>query len=182
MGNPVDSYFSEYSGRTKTASIGKTLSGAGQAAFSSKGLMTLGMHTSAVIGAEMLISAARKAYGAATKNMDQKQMIEVNPDLVEYQQRDPRKFNQHYSSLRHLNPVFASDPVVAGSYMRRMSEFPENAGNILVESIGNAPRIAPTGVKDYAAGLNVMQSAAPPSEMDQLRLEQMRNSMSGTPE
>jgi hypothetical protein len=84
-----------------------------------------------------LATAAAKIYQAANKSREFSEMMEVNPDLQEYQEQDPRKFNAHYNSLRRLNPGFAADPVISGTYMRRMSSSPQAAGTFLVESLQN---------------------------------------------
>lgn len=171
MGNPLDDYFE--SGEQKTAGLGDFAGAVGRGArgaISGEGLGQLATYSAAAAGAGALVGAARKAYMAATKGRHHKQMIEANPDLAEAQQADPTTFNQHYSSLRNLNPVFASDPVVAGAYMRRMSEFPHNAGPILVESLKSAPQ--PPGVKDYATALDISRSAGQPAmRMEQARLQ-----------
>lgn len=172
MGNPVDDYLTE-----KQAFFGGAAKGVAEGArkaFTPEGLGTLGAQALAVAGAGALIDSARKTYMAATKNQHFKKMLEVNPDLGETQQQDPKMFNQYYNSLRNLNPQFAADPVVAGSYMRKMTEFPINAGDVLVNSLQSRP--SGGGLKDFSTGLNIAQRAAPPSEMDQLKLEQMRES------
>ena len=83
---------------------------------------------------------ARKAYYAVTKSRDFNQMMETDPTLKQFQRENPTQFNSHYNSLRSLNPEFASDPVVAGTYMRQMSLNPATAGSVIVESLGGLPR------------------------------------------
>ena len=83
---------------------------------------------------------ARKAYYAITKKRDFSKMMDTNPDLRSLQKENPRQFNAHYTSLRGVNPQFASDPVVSGTYMRQMSLSPETAGKVVVESLGGLPR------------------------------------------
>lgn len=160
MGNPIDEYLSH--GQEKQANFGQAMARGATQAFSGEGLGKLVVQTGLVAGATALIGAARKAYGAATKSTDYRTMMDLNPDLGEHQERDPRMFNQHYTSLRNLNPTFASDPVVAGSYMRQMSEFPHNAGSILVQSIQSAPRNPQSRLKDFTMGLDVAERAQPP--------------------
>ena len=163
MGNPIDDYLEI---RTeKTAGVGDFFRAAASApAFAPEQVGVMAKHTLAVAGGAVLAAAARKAYMAATKSLHHKQMLEVNPDLAEHQQADPKMFNQHYSSLRNMNPHFAQDPVVAGAYMRRMSEFPHNAGPILVESLKEAPK--PGGLKDYSSAMNLAQRVAPKSQQE----------------
>jgi hypothetical protein len=71
---------------------------------------------------------ARSLYDAVTKRRDFKTMLEHNPDLHEHLERDPKFFNQAYSSLRKVNPQFSSEPLIAGNYMRQMMEAPLSAG------------------------------------------------------
>lgn len=177
MSNPVDAYL-EHAMEKKAGPgsfFGDVVRGASPgSAFGGHEVGKLLAQSAAVGGVGALVGAARKAYSAATKSRDYKMMIEVNPDLGELQASNPQQFNQFYSSLRSLNPTFASDPVVAGSYMRRMAEFPNNAGPILVETMGYAPK--PSGLRDYAAGLDIAQRAGRPpmSEKDQLQAEKLR--------
>lgn len=175
MSNPVDDYLESCPPMTKKADLGGMARGmlrGARGAFSSPEIGKLLMQTGAVAGVTALAGAARKAYNAATKSTDYKMMLDVNPDLVESQQTDPKMFNQYYNSLRSLNPTFAADPVVAGSYMRQMTENPYNAGNILVNSMGAAPRIPSSRLKDYATGLSIAQLGAPPSAIDELKLQE----------
>jgi hypothetical protein len=79
--------------------------------------------------------AAQKLYDAATKARDFRMMLEHNPDLEEMQQEKPKLFNQAYSTLRTFNPMFAKDPIVAGSYMRNMMTDPLHAGGVVEKSL-----------------------------------------------
>lgn len=91
------------------------------------------------LGGAMLLGAggpaAQKIWGAITRRGDFKEMMSVNPDLREVQQEDPRFFNHAYSSLRRVNPTFGRDPIVAGSYMKKMMANRDAAGLILAESV-----------------------------------------------
>lgn len=88
--------------------------------------------------------AASKIFDAATKARDFHAMLELNPDLAEHQARDPRMFNQMFSSLRSMNPAFSKDPLVAGTYMRRMTESPQHAGGILTETVSSRDKFPST--------------------------------------
>jgi hypothetical protein len=90
--------------------------------------------TAAVTG---LGFAAQKIYDAMTKRMDFNTMLEHNPDLADHHGQNPKMFNQMFSTLRVMNPTFSKDPVVAGTYMRRMMESPLHAGGIAVEALGH---------------------------------------------
>lgn len=80
--------------------------------------------------------AAKSIMSAATKSRDFRAMLENNEDLGAHHANDPRRFNQLYTSLHTMNPAFAQDPIVAGTYMRQMLENPMNAGGILAQTIG----------------------------------------------
>jgi len=164
MGDPIEEYLEHASALEKRAGIGgygQSLLRGARKAFGGEELGTLAMQTGAVAGVAALAGAARKAYAAATKSRDFKSMLEVNQDLAEHQANDPKMFNQFYNSLRTLNPTFASDPVVAGSYLRKMMEFPHNAGPILVDSVGAAPKLPANGLKNYTAGLGIAEKVRP---------------------
>ena len=112
---------------------------------------------------------ARKAYYAVTKSRDFNQMMETDPTLKQFQRENPTQFNSHYNSLRSLNPEFASDPVVAGTYMRQMSLNPATAGSVIVESLGGLPRpTQSTKARDLMF----------PDPMEQLRIEQLQQGLS----
>lgn len=145
MTNPVSDFFEEF-GHEKRAfsanhfggSMGRALEqGVG-------GAIAAGAIAGAGIGVQ-------KLWQAATKGRDFKQMMEHNPDLQEYHDRDPRSFNAQFSSLRRVNPDFGSDPVIAGTYMRRMSENPFGAGGILTEGLMAADK-APRPLGDALRG------------------------------
>lgn len=130
--NPVESYLSSRIGLRKTADTGLA--------------RHLGMGALAGAGAAAVVPLAgvvQKAITAIRKRHDFKQLMEVNPDLQQKAQQDPKQFNQLYNSLRSMNPHFAKDPVVAGTYMRRMSEFPDTAGQVIVESLSGLPKGGP---------------------------------------
>lgn len=91
--------------------------------------------TAAVTG---LGFAAQKIYDAMTKRHDFNSMLEMNPDLAEHHVNSPKMFNQMFSTLRTMNPGFSKDPMVAGTYMRRMMESPLHAGGIAVEAFGQS--------------------------------------------
>lgn len=79
--------------------------------------------------------AASKLYDAATKGRDFRTMLAHDPTLVPEHDKDPRLFNQFYSTLRTFNPDFARDPVVAAGYMHKMIDSPGNAGGMVVDSL-----------------------------------------------
>jgi hypothetical protein len=109
----------------KTAGFGRTF---GNAATGAGATALVGA------GAAALTVGASKAYDAITKRRDFATMLDHNPDLAEHHAADPRTFNRLYSSLRTVNPTFAKDPIIAGTYMRRMVESPM-AGGVLTDAL-----------------------------------------------
>lgn len=79
--------------------------------------------------------AAREAYNALTKKRDFNNMLSANPDLKEMHSQDPKQFNLMFTSLRNMNPTFSKDPIVAGTFMRRMVDSPMTAGGVAVEAL-----------------------------------------------
>lgn len=122
MKNPVDDYLLEKAGGSDVL----------------HSLRDFGIGTAVVAGASLAAAGMRKAYYAMTKNTDFNRMLDTNPDLRAKRRQDPKAFNAYYSSLRSLNPRFASDPVVAGTYMHQMMEEPFIAGKTIVESLSGA--------------------------------------------
>lgn len=90
-------------------------------------------------GLAMLSGAAGNAYRAIMKGSHFKSMLRANPDLDEANQTNPDQFERHYNALYSMNPHFASEPTVAGAYMRQMSMHPATAGKVVVESLSSLP-------------------------------------------
>ena len=86
---------------------------------------------------------AMKLFQAATKARDFRQMLEYNPDLAQHHEADPKMFNQMYTSLRRMNPTYAADPIVAGTFMRQMAENPNHAGDMLTTALSGAGERSP---------------------------------------
>lgn len=128
MSTPVDEFLEEFAPAEKTANFreqfGKAMVGG----------LGAGAATAA-IGAGAV--AAKALMNAATKSRSFRQMLDHNPDLHDHHQADPKRFNQMYTSLHTMNPAFAKDPIVAGTYMRQMVESPMNAGGILAQTVGH---------------------------------------------
>lgn len=113
--NPVDKYLEKHAAFDwKTPAISAGV-GAG----------TLGALSA---GTAAVAFGAKSLYDAVTKRRDFRSMLDNNPDLHEHLQRDPKMFNQAYSSLRHVNMQFAAEPLIAGNYMRQIMESPIHAG------------------------------------------------------
>jgi len=123
--------------------------------------MALGGAAIAGIGA-----AASKIHDSITKKRDFKEMMSLNEDLQSEQQGQEKFFNAAYSSLRRMNPAFGKDPIVAGSYMRKMMANPDAAGLTLAQSV-KAPMLPGA----YQLSGKAAPWAAP---MDEMNLAQAR--------
>lgn len=88
----------------------------------------------AAIAAAAAVPAANKIIGAITKRHDFTAMMEHNPELRDHLAKDPKLFNQAYTSLRNLNPTFAKDPLVAGGLMQQIMSSPAVAPGVLTEA------------------------------------------------
>jgi hypothetical protein len=177
MSNPLDDYFET---RPKTAAPGFMRSFAGTAMNPNALGQAAG---TAAVGAAVGIAgaAAQKLYGAITKKRDFDQMMHYAPDLSEEQGKNPELFNRQYSSLRAMNPQFAADPIIAATYMRRMSMSPDSAGMSIVESLGHMPKPSepawlqagmkklPTGHEHEMQGMQRQQAHNALEEYEQMR-------------
>lgn len=118
-----------------------------------------------------------KIYGAVTRSRDFKEMMEVNPDLQQVQADDPKFFNNAYNSLRRVNPTFGRDPIVAGSYMKKMMANPDAAGLTLAQSVqspqAGGPRFQMPQAKVTTPELG------PKAQVESMRAQQMVQGMGG---
>lgn len=179
MGNPLDEYAATYG--EKRAAFGGEFAEGARGVVEGKALGRFAATTGIIMGAGMLVDAAHKAYDAATKSHDFNKMLEINPDLVEKSEQDPKMFNQFYSSLRGMNPHFAKDPVVAGSYMRKMTGDPTLAGGVLTEAAhgmrAGGSGGGGSGIKDFASSLEIARTLGSPFGMDALKQQQMQQQL-----
>lgn len=92
-------------------------------------------------GVAGVAQAAQHLYNAATKKRDFDAMLLRNPHLLPFHQQDPEGFGQMYTSLRAMNPEFARDPLVAGSYMwEAMERDPQTRGLTVIKARQDAGR------------------------------------------
>lgn len=130
--NPLDEYLS-----TKTAAVRPPMPGLGKF-MSAPNVTNLQAGAVQALGGMAVMGiagAAQKAMQSIKKKRHYDEMMDANPDLQLAMDKDPKQFNVLYNSFRRLNPEFASDPVLSGTYMRKMTEYPEGAGHTIVESL-----------------------------------------------
>lgn len=145
--NPVATYLKE-----KTAvSFGKGLQaglfgqGAGRLGTQvGKGIMAGGMAAGGAAAVAGGAAIASKLYDAATKAHDFRTMLEENPDVAAEHQENPRRVNLFFSTLRTFNPQFSRDPVVAGTYMRKMIMEPQTAGGYVENALSFRDKMGPS--------------------------------------
>jgi hypothetical protein len=165
MKSPLDSYLCE---KEKRAGWLSSLGGGVRQILSPQNIGGALAATAFAAATDVPAMVARKAYYAVTKSRDFNQMMETDPTLKQFQRENSKQFNAHYNSLRSLNPEFASDPVVAGTYMRQMSLNPATAGSVIVDSLGGLPRPTPgTRAKDLLF----------PDPMESLRKQQLEQGL-----
>lgn len=140
-----------------------------------------GVAGAAVTGAGI---AASKIYDAMTKTRDFRNMMgsSFNSDLQPLHQQKPRQFNEAFTSLRSMNPAFTKDPMVAGTYMRRMMEnVPEAAGGYLIEALHARKDVPESPMFESfqragggAAGSMMGELMRPPKVMSPEEMEQQK--------
>jgi len=123
---PIDQYEEMRKTAGFTDAFGKAFSGE-----TLGNVAAIGAGTAAIAGGGIV---ANKIRMAITKKRDFDAMLHHSPDLVHARNANPELFAQQYTSLRNVSPQFARDPLIAGTYMRNMSEFPGAAGTTLVNA------------------------------------------------
>jgi hypothetical protein len=141
MSNPLEDYLATKP-KTKTAFLG--MSGS-----SIKNGITMGAEEAIGKGVVGLAAtgigiAALKTMRALGKARDFKNMMALNPDLVEYHDQNPAQFNAHYNSLRAMAPAYGQDPVISGTLMRQMNNSPMHAGGVLMSALEGAQKSSPS--------------------------------------
>jgi hypothetical protein len=71
-----------------------------------------------------------------------------------------------YSSLRRFNPAFAKDPLVAGTFLRRMSESVV-PGGVLTEALSMRDRVPDHGAMVLRQALEGAKSRMHAAESDE---------------
>jgi hypothetical protein len=120
-------------------------------------------------------AAVQHIFNAATKARDHRTMLEHNPDLEDALRENPKRFNQMFTTLRNANPSFSRDPIIAGTYMRRMMDAPMTAGGMAVEALSHKQPMSPVldmftkGTMEGAkAGLRASSPLHQEREMDRM--------------
>lgn len=142
MSNPLDEYMKM---RKEAGFLGNVFGGAAQQELGKK--LMGGAATAAgamLIGGGVL--AISKIRDSITRKDDFKRMMSVDPELRDIQSERPQFFNQAYNSLRRMNPAFGRDPIVAGSFMRKMMANPDAAGLTIAQTVK-----MPEGPTDFRA-------------------------------
>ena len=127
-------------------------------------LKTLGFGAGVGIGAGALSLGAGAIGDAIGKHRDSidkakhyKEMIEVNPELAD-SNADATMVQRHFNTLHKFNPEYASDPVVAGTYVQNALEFSRpniEAINNLVNARKNLAQSKPQSMLPGMVGAGV---------------------------
>jgi hypothetical protein len=131
MSNPIDDLLFEMEPvaapeeKTATSFFGQTIDAA-------KGGVGMGLAAAGVTGAAL---GVQQLYNAATKSRDFRTMLEHNQDLAGHE--DQKSVSMAFTSLRRFAPEFSKDPLVAGTYVRRIVENPMGAGGVIGEALGH---------------------------------------------
>lgn len=133
--NPVEEFVSTYGEKNASRFDGvKNLLRRGGASAGKSLMDGLGAGL-AMASISAVAAGGEKAYSAMTRERDFKRMMASNPDLHTDHQADPRTFNMAFNSLRSMNRDFASDPYVAGAYMRQAGVGSPQGGTLLAEKV-----------------------------------------------
>lgn len=130
--NPIDEAL--MSKQAFFGAVGKAVSGVAAGGAGSSFLQGMGAAagTGLIAGIGM---AAIKIRNSISKKRNFKEMMSLNDDLRAEQSQDPKFFNAAYNSLNRVNPQFGRDPIVAGSYMRKMMANPDAAGLTIAQTV-----------------------------------------------
>lgn len=150
MTSPLDQYLME-----KTALFG--ISGEKARELAGSTAVQLGV----AAGLAAAPAVAQKVMNAVTKRHSYNQMLDQNPDLSEARDDNPQQFNNFYNSFHRLNPEFARDPVVSGTYMRQMMAHPEGAGKVIVESLKGREGFSSPGFDAMRQGASAAAKSFP---------------------
>ncbi len=126
----------------------------------------LGKQLGVNVAGGVAMALAGDLYEAAkrglTKSRNYRSMLDENPDL---KKMPARKVQESFNVLHQFNPEFASNPTVAGAFVRKNSQFPEFDVKQLGELVGSRKSIADTR-KLPNANLD-LKGATPPDSMEQ---------------
>lgn len=116
-----------------------------------QGALGTGLGVAAATGVGL---AASKAYDMVTKHQDFNAMLgsDMNQDVRAHHEQDPARVNQMFTTLRTMNPQFSKDPLVAGSYLRRMLDTPTAAGGIATEALQHRDSFPSIGMEAFSRG------------------------------
>jgi hypothetical protein len=87
-------------------------------------------------------SAIKRVTDARERAVSYKEMLDITPQL---KKRDPVLVRRIYSSLHNVNPIMASDPMVAGAWVDTIVDSAgldqSQAGRALLEAVGEMAQV-----------------------------------------
>lgn len=123
----------------------------------------------AMVGAGLAAGAVgvSKAYGALkdrfTKMDDYKAMISANPTLGKH---DAGQVQMIYNSLRSQSPSMASDPLIAGSFVRKTLEMAPESGPFIDPQTTKMLSETQRNISQARSGRGSIAEAFRPTKLD----------------
>lgn len=99
----------------------------------------------------VMLEGVRRLYYAARKSMDFNRMMDANPSLKD---RDPKQLRMTFNAIHRLNPQFASEPIVAGTVVRRAMDAATMEGSPAID-----PSTATLLARGYGGSVSPAQTA-----------------------
>jgi hypothetical protein len=109
-------------------------------------LRNAGIHAGATVAAAALPVAASKIYNAVTKSHHFNNMLANDEELQEHHAQDPKRFNLMFNALHKMNPEFASDPLIASAYMKKMLGNTQAPGLVAAEARGQVKELPQSSI------------------------------------
>lgn len=125
-----------------------------------QGMAVYGLALPAIYGvSSSMMEGVGKAYNAAMKGHRMNKMFEVNPTLKE---EDQEKVRLAFNTLNKLNPEFANDPLISGTWVKRVLSSdvgegimvdPQTAKQLSSDRKGNISKFLGGAIKGMGKGM-----------------------------
>jgi hypothetical protein len=161
------SVFSKILSAGTPAAIGSQVAGSGFKDSLKRGVNQLavaGVLGAGIVGGE---TAFNTAMSAISKARGFKKMVSTNPEL---QEMDSTKVKNIYNTLHRFNPEMASDPFVAGSFVKSTAEYDNIPTRTINELIAARSRTARPSIFEGAGATVGIQAARDTYADDPIRV------------
>lgn len=172
MSNPIEEFLEFEQSSQNMEKTAQT--GGGWKAHAARGLQWGVASTVPTIMGVVAMDALGAAKDAVSKSRGFKSMVEGNPDL---NKMDRNKVQTYYNTLHRFNPEMASDPFVAGAWVRKIKEYdyvdPKTVGDLIQARgrLAKRPMIDPMALGQGMANA-AMQSASNAEQLQESRRDQ----------